>query len=334
MKKNVFRSLVGGAGIAALVLTAGMAFAQEERETVPDGKGIGTIDHPPQSQAPDSHPGRPVDSSAGSAGATAGTPTGYSLNGITYHGGPIITAASNIYYIWYGNWSGNSATSLLTTLANKLGGSKYFNINTTYTNSTGGKVMNSTSLKGSVSVGYISTTASPTGTSLTDTDIKNIVTSALSTKKLPTDANGVYFVLTSKDVKEGSSTSSFIANYCGWHNHAAVGAVDIKYAFVGDPTTQGLTACAIQATSPNGNPGADGMASVIAHELAESVTDPDLNAWYDSTGKENADKCAWTFGTTFYAANGSKANITLGGVNYLLQQIWVNAGGGSCKMSY
>ena len=45
--------------------------------------------------------------------------------------------------------------------------------------------------------------------------------------------------------------------------------------------------------------------SIIAHELEEAVTDPDLNAWYDQRGYENADKCAWTFGTTYTAANGS-----------------------------
>ena len=128
-------------------------------------------------------------------------------------------------------------------------------------------------------------------------------------------------------------TSGFCTTYCGWHTHFAVGGVDIKYSFVGN-AAQCPTACSIQQSSPNGNVGADAMASVIAHELSEAVSDPALNAWYDSKGYENADKCAWTFGTTFAAANNSKANITLGGVNYLLQQIWVNAGGGSCKLAY
>lgn len=32
-------------------------------------------------------------------------------------------------------------------------------------------------------------------------------------------------------------------------------------------------------SSPNNNAEADGMASIIAHELAESVTDPQINAW-------------------------------------------------------
>jgi hypothetical protein len=32
------------------------------------------------------------------------------------------------------------------------------------------------------------------------------------------------------------------------------------------------------------------MVSVMGHELSETVTDPALNAWYDSSGNENADK--------------------------------------------
>jgi len=76
------------------------------------------------------------------------------------------------------------------------------------------------------------------------------------------------------------------------------------------------------------------MASIIAHELEEAVTDPNLNAWYDSRGQENADKCAWTFGTTYTTSNGSKANMSLGGLNYLIQQNWVNANGGGCALKY
>ena len=76
------------------------------------------------------------------------------------------------------------------------------------------------------------------------------------------------------------------------------------------------------------------MASIVAHEMEEAISDPDLNAWYDRRGNENADKCAWTFGTMSTAANGSKYNITLGGTHFLIQQNWVNAGAGSCAMSY
>jgi hypothetical protein len=75
------------------------------------------------------------------------------------------------------------------------------------------------------------------------------------------------------------------------------------------------------------------MASIIAHELEEATTDPDLNAWYDTRGYENADKCAWTFGTTS-GPSGAKYNMTLGTRNYLIQRNWVNASGGYCALSY
>ena len=135
------------------------------------------------------------------------------------------------------------------------------------------------------------------GKVLDDADILSIVSSAISGGHLPSDPNGIYFVLTWQDVQE---TSGFISQYCGWHSHGTIGGVDIKYSFVGNANTQGLSSCAAQtSSSPNGDPAADAMASIIAHELEESTSDPDLNAWYDDSGNENADKCVWTFGTTY-----------------------------------
>jgi len=72
------------------------------------------------------------------------------------------------------------------------------------------------------------------------------------------------------------------------------------------------------------------MASIIAHELEEAVSDPDLNAWYDRQVAENADKCAWTFGTEQTATNGSKYNLSLGGRNWLIQRNW-NASTQHCQ---
>src|SRR5258708_5919713 len=57
---------------------------------------------------------------------------------IRYHGGPIMVGTIHIYYIWYGYWSGNTATTVLTDFANSIGGSLYFDINTTYTDASGG----------------------------------------------------------------------------------------------------------------------------------------------------------------------------------------------------
>jgi hypothetical protein len=63
------------------------------------------------------------------------------------------------------------------------------------------------------------------------------------------------------------------------------------------------------------------MISVVAHELEEANTDPDLNAWYDSSGAENADKCAWTFGSAqTRLSTGAYYNMTIGGKNFLIQR--------------
>ncbi|PTL75261.1 hypothetical protein [Vitiosangium sp. GDMCC 1.1324] len=258
--------------------------------------------------------------------STAAKPTGTAAsNGISYHSGPIMTGTKTIYYIWYGNWSGNTATTILTDFANSIGGSPYFNINTTYTNSSGGIVNNSVVYGGSTTVAY------PYGTSLTDAKIQQVVADAINAGTLPKNTNAVYFVLTSQDV---TASSGFCTQYCGWHTHGTIGGSDIKYSFVGNAARCPSSCAGQTASSPNGNVGADGMASIIAHELEEAATDPDLNAWYDTSGAENADKCAWTWGTTSTASNGSKYNMTLGSRQYLIQQNWVNAAGGYCAKSY
>lgn len=77
--------------------------------------------------------------------------------------------------------------------------------------------------------------------------------------------------------------------------------------------------------SPNANPVADAMVNTIAHELDEAVTDPDIDAWYADDGKqsENGDLCNWKFGATYATANGARANVRLGGRDFLVQQNWV-----------
>ena len=234
------------------------------------------------------------------------------------------TASIGLYYIWYGNWSGNTATTILTDLASAIAPSPYFNINTTYINASGAHVLNSVEHLGSTTDAYSQ------GKSLTDAQIQAVVSSAITSGRLPSDTNAVYFVLTSADV---TASSGFCTQYCGWHARGTIAGSDIKYAFIGNPD-RCPSACEAQNTGPNGNAGADGMASIIAHELVEAVTDPDLNAWYDRRGLENADKCAWKFGTTSSASNGAAYNMTLGARQFLIQQNWVNAAAGYCAVKY
>jgi hypothetical protein len=309
MRKTIVSSAFAatiGLAAASMCYAGGVLPADDDEELVPTGKGWGQRVPPGQEKQP---PGN-------------AKPQG--SNGIVYHGGPVILGTTNAYYIWYGNWSGNTATTILTDLANSIGGSPYFNINTTYYNGSNQHVSNAVILAKSTNDSYSQ------GTALSDSAIQAVVASAISSNRLPKDANAVYFVLTSADV---NATSGFCTQYCGWHTHGTIAGSDIKYSFVGNPD-RCPSACSAQPTGPNGNAGADGMASIIAHELEEAVTDPDLNAWYDRRGYENADKCAWTFGMTSTAPNGALYNMTLGSRNYLIQQNWVNAGGGYCAKSY
>jgi hypothetical protein len=256
-------------------------------------------------------------------------------NGIEYHGGPVMPGPHNVYFIWYGNFSGNVALAMLPELIEGLSGSRYFNINTTYGDATG-NIANTVAMAGQFFDNYSK------GTALNSTTFSQVISAPLNSGALPVDPNGIYFVLTSPDVSLTTGTTSFCTTYCGFHTSGTFGATDIKFGFIGDPGTQcprgkpgATTTCSPQVLSPNGNEGADAMASVIAHELDETVTDPDINAWFhiDGTG-ENGDLCAFNFGSTFTALNGAHANVVLSGRQYLIQQNWLNSGGGSCAMSF
>ena len=233
-----------------------------------------------------------------------------SLSPITWHRGPVM-GTPTAYLIWYGNWNQSNASdtpggqAIVRDFLYGINNSAYFQINTTYSGPSG-----------SVLVGAETTDTGSSGTRLSDNNIKSIVTNAITSGKLPLDSTGVYFVLTSSDIAK----TGFCTQYCGWHTYATVQGTAVEYSFVGN-ANRCLNACAAQTIGPNGNAGVDGMVSVVAHELEEATTDPQLNAWYDSSGAENADKCAWTFGQKLTLdANGAYYNMTIGSRNYLIQR--------------
>ncbi len=311
MKLNV----VGRTMLVLLVLlTASAVFAQMSQTAdhmTPTGKGWG-VDNPnaPKAQNPYT--------------VTQG-------NGISYHGGSVMPNTVNAYFIWYGNWTNGpkpsdsqNTVSLLDTLYSSTGlnGSGYELINSTYGD-------NTNNVTGNVVLANSTTDNYSQGTRLRDSGVQAVVSNAISSGRLPNDPNGLYFVLTSSDVNE---TSGFCTKYCGWHTHATIGGSDIKYSFVGNPD-RCPSACEAQTVSPNGNSGADGMASVMAHETEEAISDPDLNAWYDSSGAENGDKCAWKWGPITGTLGSGAYNQTLAGHNWLIQMNWENARGGGCDQT-
>lgn len=306
------------------------------------------------------------DGDDGSIDAGSCIPVNVPNNGLAYGGGPVILNQVNVYLIWYGDWSYDpNAFGLVNDLIIGLNSSPYFNINTTYYQLDGitmdggptGYKFNQCGtivygdgaapdaafplwypsyVNGKIQLMLPSVTVdeSKYGKSLSDQSIWSIVSDQLTAKSFPADPNGVYFVLTSKDVSEGT----FCWADCGWHDIQSFNNIPIKYAFVGDPTAcpgncddwAKLEDAGPDAapTTPNGDFSVDSMASVIAHELEEATTDPEINAWVDFS--ESADLCAWTWGQTFSSGNGSPVNQTLNGKDWLIQQQWTNLDGGYC----
>jgi len=168
-------------------------------------------------------------------------------------------------------------------------------------------------------------------TSLTYDNIISIISNKIRSAQLPYDPNAIYLVLTSSDVTEGS----FCSSYCGYHSYfTTTSNQEVIFSFIGNAAKKCPYSCIAynQNVSPNKDVGVDGMLSVIAHEIVEAMSDPELDAWADINGEENADKCAWTFGKLLTASNGAYYNLVANNYKYLIQQNW-NRLSNQCLMS-
>ena len=123
----------------------------------------------------------------------------------------------------------------------------------------------------------------------------------------------------------GSGESCFDQEWCAYHDYDE--AHQTIYANI--PYAPGDTGGCGVGQYPNGvsNGKADDVFSVLSHEANESITDPTLEAWYDSEGFENADECRNVpeeFGSPLGGSPGSLYNQSIAGDHYYLQQEWSN----------
>ena len=258
--------------------------------------------------------------------------------GIYYHGGPVIYTQKVAAIYWSNRTiysrgpapgaagAGSADGSLVGFFLGHLGGSPYYNINTTYTDGVGTPIQNS--------VTYTQFWASNTnvplpGVPILDSQIQAQIVSGFTSGKLTYDPSTLYVVFSDAMVNLGGE---FGVVYCAYHGNFAWNGNDVKYAAM--PHDIDYFDCTALNGSPNNDPAADAEVNTLAHETEETNTDEDLNAWYDNSGNENADKCAWDFGTTYTTANGATANMAIGGRNFLVQQNWVNANSGGCRLSW
>ena len=242
-----------------------------------------------------------------------------------YHGGAVMHGTVPVHLVWYGAWS-SSQKAIVTDLISGASGSPWMGIMRTYYDSVGPAA---TSL---VVGSTVSDTSLTQGSSLDLTKIWNTITGHISGGRLPLSSTAMYAVLTSPSI----TVADFCTHACGWHSSWTAWSTDIKFMWIGNAATQCPGSCGVRSPSPNGDGGVDAMASVIMHEIAETGSDADpgsFGAWYDADGDENADKCAWTFGSTYTTADGSLANVHWGSRDFLIQQNWVNVVPGFCALS-
>jgi hypothetical protein len=167
---------------------------------------------------------------------------------------------------------------------------------------------------------------------------------------LPQDLGHIYVMFTPKHVEscfEAGNPSDQqctinptpSAAYCAYHSDFGSSGLSIYanmpfpiYGVANSPTC-GSDARFPTEETPNNNADADTEISPLSHEISEATTDPDLNAWYDSSGYENGDECAYVYGTTAGTA-GHLYNQTINGDHYITQEEFSNADfnatGGGC----
>ena len=80
--------------------------------------------------------------------------------------------------------------------------------------------------------------------------------------------------------------------FCAWHSYFSCGGVTLLIAFV--PNVTGSFGClnlGAQGGCNSASVEANATASLTAHELMESISNPLVDTWTDDSGKELADKC-------------------------------------------
>jgi serine protease len=125
--------------------------------------------------------------------------------------------------------------------------------------------------------------------------------------------NAQYVIATPWGVVDQYSTAN---SFCAWHNWTSAGNGWITYTSLPYTPYMDTRGAGCGGGKVNGTSGTlDGVSINAGHEYAETVNDPGLNAWLDSDGSENGDKCSWV----------NLANRTLtNGYSFPLQPTWSN----------
>ena len=201
------------------------------------------------------------------------------------HGGPVITSAKVVYIFWgpsFANAASADHTYATTLQAyrNQFGTTPEYNTITQYS---GIQLAN----LGSGTADWFDTSTPPT--KVTDSLVRSKVAAYLTTHAF--NSSTVYEVVLPKASYSDDGTGATSCGgpglaYCAYHSYYSSGANRVKYSIQPYPSCSG---CKVTGWSDVQN-----QEHFVCHETREAVTDPQLNAWFDSAGAEADDKCAWS----------------------------------------
>lgn len=220
------------------------------------------------------------------------------------HGGKVL-AASNTYAIWWGTPSAfpSDAQAGIDALFGGMNNTSFLGIADQY--------MRGAPISSSFHTNLTDSSSSPPARSPSTSTIVNEACKVIGANGLTPDPNALYLVYT-------SNFPGGHVNYCAWHSDGTCNGVTIQVAYM--PNTTGLAGCdpGNLYNCNSYSQGTRSLANVSSHEYMEAITDPDLNAWYDSSGSEIGDKCAWQFSGCVSLTTGS----------WQLQEEWSNSAPG------
>lgn len=169
-----------------------------------------------------------------------------------------------------------------------------------------------------------SSTAGGTLGCISDAQMEQEVLNFIHAHNLPEGLGYEYFVFLGSGVSTCSGSSCFVSNFCAYHSSFTDSSTGSTVLYANMPYAgYSLTACG-SGQYPNNDAAADSTINVTSHEANETITDPLGNAWYDRTGYEIGDKCAWNFGTASGSTAYGKYNQAINGAYYYMQQEWSN----------
>ena len=229
---------------------------------------------------------------------------------LTYHGGPVITNAKVVSIFWgpSATWGTQSSPSILastlTGFFGNFGTTGEYNVITQYS---------SIHLSNLTTQSWIDNSTPPTN--VTDSVLQGEVRKYLNTFHGGVgDGSTIYSVFlppaSYASIQGVTSCGGPNLQFCAYHSNFSYNGVDVKYSSLPYPSCSG---CQWPGWSVALN-----FEHFACHETREAVTDPDGNAWYDRSGNEADDKCAW-----------SPALFTDQGFGY--QDEWSNASRGCVK---